>query len=126
MSHEPTLYDLVLLLSLDGEDDARAKLVADVETAITAAGGALLRNQAWGRRPLTYRINHQTEAEYHLLQFNGPPALLESLSHNLHIADLVLRFRIIKVLPGTPEAPETAPPVLAGAVSAGTPDPDAV
>ena len=58
-----------------------------------------------GPAPMTYRINHQAEAEYHLLQFTGPPALLESLSHSLRIADAVLRFRIIKVLPGTPRRP---------------------
>jgi hypothetical protein len=40
---------------------------------------------------------------------------LESLSHTLRIADSVLRFRVIKVVPGTPEAPEGAPPILAGA-----------
>ena len=120
MSNDPTLYDLVLLLSMKSEDEARAKIVADVEAAITGAGGAVSRNQSWGQRPTTYRINHQTEAEYHLLQFTGPTSLLESLSHSLRIADEVLRFRIIKVLPGTPEAPEGAPPVLAGTAGVGT------
>jgi small subunit ribosomal protein S6 len=121
MAKDPTLYDLVLLLSLNSEEEARAKIVTDIETAIASGGGSLSRNQDWGRRPTTYRINHQTEAEYHLLQFTGPPALLDSLSHTLHIADEVLRFRIIKVIPGTPEASDTPPPVLAGSqgVSAG-------
>jgi small subunit ribosomal protein S6 len=120
MSNEPILYDLVLLLSMKSEDEARAKIVADVEAAITGAGGVVSRNQSWGQRPTTYRINHQTEAEYHLLQFTGPTSLLESLSHSLRIADEVLRFRIIKVLRGTPEAPDGAPPVLAGTAGVGT------
>lgn len=121
MSNEPILYDLVLLLSMNADDDARAKIVTDVEAAIDAAGGTVSRNQTWGRRPTTYRIDHQTEADYRLLQFTGPPSLLESLSHNLHIADEVLRFRIIKVIPGTPEAPDSAPPVLAGATASAAP-----
>jgi small subunit ribosomal protein S6 len=115
MAKDPIVYDLVLLLSLDSEDTARAKVLSDVESAIGAGGGSISRNQDWGRRPTTFRINHQGEAEYHLLQFTGPPSLLESLSHYLRIADEVLRFRIIKVLPGTPDAPDSAPPVLAGA-----------
>ncbi len=123
MSHDPILYDLVLLLSMEGEDAARAKIVADVEAAIAAAGGSVSRNQNWGRRPTTYRIRHQTEADYQLIQFTGPTSLLESLSHTLGIADEVLRFRIIKVTPGTPEAPATAPPVVAGVVGvAAAPD----
>jgi small subunit ribosomal protein S6 len=115
MSKDPILYDLVLLLSTNSDEESRTKLVSDVETTITDAGGNISRKQAWGQRPTTYRIDHQTDADYYLLQFTGPTSLLETLSHNLRIADEVLRFRIIKVLPGTPEAPDSAPPVLAGA-----------
>lgn len=118
MSTEPTLYDLVLLLSMRSEDGQRAKVMTDVEAAIDGAGGSISRNQSWGQRPTAYKIDHETEAEYHLIQFAGPPTLLESLSHSLRIADEVLRFRIIKVAPGTPEAPESAPPVMAGVATA--------
>ncbi|MGH2871647.1 MAG: 30S ribosomal protein S6, partial [Solirubrobacteraceae bacterium] len=114
MSKDPTLYDLVLLLSAEADEETRTALVGEVEAMIAAAGGNVSRKQAWGQRPTTYRINHQTEADYHLLQFSGSTALLESLSHTLRIADVVLRFRIIKVVPGTPEAPDSAPPILAG------------
>jgi len=93
----------------------RAKILTDVETAISTAGGTIERNQDWGRRPMTYRIDHQADAEYHLLQFTGPTSLLESLSHSLGIADGVLRFRIIKVLPGMPAPPDSPPPVITAA-----------
>ena len=118
MPEQAPVYDLFLLLSTNAAEDDRAKILASVETAINGAGGSIERNQDWGTRPLTYRINHQSDAEYHLLQFSGPPALLESLSHSLRISDGVLRFRIIRVLPGTPPPPEAAPPVVATAASA--------
>jgi small subunit ribosomal protein S6 len=120
------LYDLILLLSLESEADARAKIVSDVEAAIDAAGGSVSNNQGWGRRPMAYRIRHEAEADYHLLQFTGPPSLLEALSHTLRIADEVLRFRIVKVTPGTPPAPAAPPPVVVAAVSAQSADADAV
>jgi small subunit ribosomal protein S6 len=110
--HTPT-YDLMLLLSNAGEDEVRTAILNDVESAIAGGGGEILRRDDWGNRPLTFKINHQREADYHLVQFTGPPALLETLSHNLHIADGVLRFRIIKVTPGTPAAPDSPPPVIA-------------
>ena len=118
MPSDPILYDLVLLLSLESDEEARGKVLTDVEAAITAASGEVSRNQAWGRRPTAFPIRHQSEAEYHLLQFTGPTSLLESLSHSLSIADEVLRFRIIKVIPGTPPAPDSAPPVLVGSHAA--------
>jgi small subunit ribosomal protein S6 len=118
MSNDPILYDLVLLLSLESEDEARAKIVADTEASITSAGGTVTLNQEWGQRPTTFQINHQSEAEYHLLQFTGPTALLESLSHTLRIADEVLRFRIIKAIG---PASESVPPVVAAGATAEAP-----
>ena len=118
MPSQATLYDLMLLLSTTAEEDVRAKVLTDVEAQIASGGGSIQRKDAWGTRPLAYEINHQQEAEYHLLQLIGPPALLDTLSHNLRIADEVLRFRIIEVLPGTPPAPDSPPPVITAATGA--------
>jgi len=115
------MYDLMVLLSTSAPDERRATILADVDTAISAGGGLIERKADWGQRPMTYQIEHQSEAEYHLIQFSGPPALLESLGYTLRITDGVLRFRIIKVLPGTPPLAESPPPVLAPA--AGVPGP---
>ena len=122
MTQEPTIYDLMLLLSTGAEDERRAQILANVEAAISRGGGSIERNDDWGSRPLAYRIQHEREGEYHLLQFSGPPPLLEALSHDLRIADGVLRFRIIKVLPGQPSPPEGPPPVVAHVAPESTPD----
>ena len=70
----------------------------------------------WGRRKMAYEIRHKTEAEYHLLQFQGPKALLERLDRTLRITDSVVRYRIIKLAPGTPDPPD----LRASAVSDGS------
>jgi small subunit ribosomal protein S6 len=119
MAAEAPLYDLVLLLSPDADESARTKILSDVEAAITGAGGSVERNDDWGRRPLAYEIRHQPEAEYHLLQFRAPGSLIEDLSHTLRITDGVIRERVIKVRPGTPEAPSSIP-VVAAAPSSGS------
>jgi small subunit ribosomal protein S6 len=119
---EPNLYDLMLLLASSTDEERRAKILADVEETIASGGGRLERNDDWGMRSMAYEIDHQTDAEYHLLQFGGSPALLETLSHNLKILDGVLRFRIIKVLPGTPPPPEPRAVPTAAAVAADADD----
>jgi small subunit ribosomal protein S6 len=111
MPAQTPLYDLMLVLSATAEEDRRAKILSDVEAQITSGGGTIERNDDWRTRTLAYEIRHQTEGEYHLLQFTGPTALLDALSHSLRIDDGVLRFRIIKVVPGTPAPPDAAPPV---------------
>lgn len=99
-------YDLVLLIDPRAEETTRAKIVADTRAAIEAQG-ELLRHDEWGERPLTYPIDKQSSAEYHLLQFHsGSPELLSGLDRTLRITDGLVRFRIIKLKPGVPDAPD--------------------
>jgi small subunit ribosomal protein S6 len=107
-------YDLVLLLDTQAEESDRTKIIADTRAAVEA-DGELLRYDDWGERPLTYPIAKKTSAEYHLLQFHaGSGALLSDLGRTLRITDGVMRFRIIKLAPGVPAAPDmrssSAPP----------------
>jgi small subunit ribosomal protein S6 len=103
------IYDLVLLLDLGAEDDRRAKIVADARAAISAEG-ELVGDQAWGTRPLSYEIEHREAADYHLLQFSGPPSLIAALEHTLRITDGVIRYRVIKLPPGSTPVAASAPP----------------
>jgi small subunit ribosomal protein S6 len=112
-------YDLVVLLDPQAEEDVRAKLVADARKAIEAQG-ELLRHDDWGTRTLAYPIDRKTVAEYHLLQFHaGAPELLGGLERSLRLADDILRFRIIKLKPGVPDAPD----MKSAAASAPTAEP---
>jgi small subunit ribosomal protein S6 len=102
---KPT-YDLMLLLDTGAPDEQRAKILADAERLITSNGGEITSKHDWGVRALAFEINHKGDADYHLLQFQGPPAVLDALNRTLHITDGVTRFRIIKLRPGTPPAPD--------------------
>jgi small subunit ribosomal protein S6 len=102
-------YDLVLLLDPQVEEPVRAKIVADAREAITAKG-ELVRQDEWGERALAYQIDHKATADYHLLQFHATEVeLIAELNRTLHITDGVIRFRINKLKPGTPEAPDMRP-----------------
>jgi small subunit ribosomal protein S6 len=99
-------YDLVLLLDPQADEATREKLVADARAAIEAQG-ELLRHDEWGERALAYPIDRKTSAIYHLFQFHVANAeLLDGLDRALRIADEALRFRIIKLAPGVPAAPD--------------------
>ena len=118
MAKPPTVYDLMLVLSATADEERRARILAQVDTQITDGGGRVERNDDWHTRPLAYEIRHQGEGEYHLIQFTGPTSILDNLTHSLQIEDGVLRFRIIKVLPGTPPPPDAPPAPVVAAVPA--------
>jgi small subunit ribosomal protein S6 len=107
----PREYELVLMLDPQLDAPARDGLVQDARGQIEASG-SLKHENSWGLRKMAYEINHRTEADYRWLRFEAPSELLNSLDHNLKIADGVLRFRIFKV---DPSAPVIVPPVTSAA-----------
>lgn len=114
MPDETPIYELTLLLSTDAEEEARARILSDVEGAIQRGGGSVVNKSAWGTRSLAYRIDRHDDADFHLLELTAPATVLTELSHSLRIADGVLRFRIIKAIPSGREEP-AAEPAAAGA-----------
>ena len=108
MARPAPLYDLVLLLDSEASDEQRTKVLNDVERIITG-DGEIVSDQDWGLRALAYEIRHKPAAQYHLLQFHAPREALEQLDRLLHIADGVVRYRIIKLKPGTPPPPSAQP-----------------
>lgn len=123
MPDQSPTYELTLLLSTEADEDARAKILSDMEGAIERGGGSIVGKNAWGTRSLAYRINRQNDAEFHLLEMTAAPALLTELSHTLRITEGVLRFRIIKALPS---AQGKAPGEPTGARVGGSAEPGAV
>ena len=108
MAREAPVYDLTLLLDTALEDERRDTILANVEEAIDRNGEIVGRHD-WGVRTTAYEVRKHADADYHLLQFRGTPELLAALEHTLKITDGVLRFRIIKLRPGTPDPPDLRP-----------------
>jgi small subunit ribosomal protein S6 len=98
------LYDLMILLDPNAPDERHAAIVTEVESMVTS-GGELVGHHDWGLRRLAYEIDHRPEAAYHLFQFKGAGELLDRLDQRLKITDGVLRFRIIRLKPGSPPPP---------------------
>ena len=105
MAQPPPLYDLFTLIDAQLDDERRAA-IRDAARDIVEADGTIVTDQEWGVRPLAYEIKHRTDADYHLLQFHASREVLETLQRTLSITDGVLRFRIIRLAPGTPPAPD--------------------
>ena len=96
---------------LDPQLDAPARdALAQQARGQIEAAGSLKQENSWGLRKMAYEINKRTEADYRWFRFEAPTDLLDTLDHNLKIADGVLRFRIFKV---DPDTPSIVPPVAA-------------
>jgi small subunit ribosomal protein S6 len=107
----PREYELVLMLDPQLDAPARDALAQEPRGQIEASG-ALKHENSWGLRKMAYEIDRRTEADYRWMRFEASNELLDSLDHNLKIADGVLRFRIFKV---DPSAPVIVPPAATAA-----------
>jgi small subunit ribosomal protein S6 len=114
MAIELPTYDLILLLDPEADEERRSNILASLEQVIERQGAVVSRHD-WGSRPTAYPVKKRGDADYHLLQFQGPPELLQQLDHALKITDGVNRFRIIKLHPGTPAPPDLAMSAAAAA-----------
>ena len=108
MALPPPLYDLVLLLDSEAPEEQHTKVLDDAVRVINKHG-EVVSDEDWGLRATAFEIKHKGEAQYHLVQFHADRAALEELNRMLHIADGVVRYRIIKLKPGTPPPPSAQP-----------------
>jgi small subunit ribosomal protein S6 len=95
----------MLMLDPNAPEERHGEVLRNVESMIQA-DGTLVGKHDWGVRRMAFQIDHRPEAAYHLFQFEtDSKELLERLDHSLKIADGVLRFRIIRLKPGSPPPP---------------------
>jgi small subunit ribosomal protein S6 len=78
------------------EDDIRAGIDRATEL-IQARGGTLGRLDRWGKRRLSYELNHRTEGYYVLLQAVAPPEAMADLDRMLRLSDEVIRHKVIRL-----------------------------
>ena len=109
MADKPN-YDLMVLLDPEAPEERRAQLIEQIRGQIQSGDATLKGDADWGMRRLAYEIDHRTEAQYHLFQFEASADLLSSLDRSLSIDDAVLRFRTIRLPGDAPEQTPEAPP----------------
>lgn len=105
MATKNPTYDLTLLLNTSTDEEQKTKILSDTESTIRQSG-EVIGTHDWGVRATAFEMDKRTDAEYHLIQFHGNPALLASLDHTLRITDGVQRYRIIKLHPGVGAPPD--------------------
>jgi small subunit ribosomal protein S6 len=79
-------------------DEEETSIQTDVKNLLTANGGEVVREEAWGRRKLAYEIDKLKEGKYTLLYLAGEPAELNVQEVELRMRqnDNVLRYLTVR------------------------------
>jgi small subunit ribosomal protein S6 len=86
----------MLIVDPDVDETALNGVVDRVSGIITTRGGEVKNVDRWGRRRLTFEIKRRTEGQYVVMRFLAEPEAVEQLERNLHLADEVIRHKVVK------------------------------
>ncbi|MFA5316184.1 MAG: 30S ribosomal protein S6 [Dehalococcoidales bacterium] len=90
-------YELVVIVSPEGGEEALEARVEAVSKLITDRGGAVVSVKHWGKRKLAYPIKHSREGNYFLVNFKSGAQLGKELEASLRITEDVLRHLLVRL-----------------------------
>ncbi len=97
-------YEVVVIFDPESGPEVTEELIQRASAQAGSAGTEVLSVEHWGKRQLAYEIRHKSEGNYVLLTARGAPAGVQDMSRMLHLADEVLRHKVIRVPDGAPSA----------------------
>ena len=106
-------YEVMIILNAALEEDAIRAQIDTAQEIIRANGGTPNRVDRWGKRRFAYEVKHQWEGYYVLIEATAEPIAMSELDRALHLADDVVRHKVIRLPEGVagraarpPVAPE--------------------
>jgi small subunit ribosomal protein S6 len=91
------LYEHVFLARQDLSAQQVEELTTQFTGVITQLGGKVTKNEYWGLKSLSYRINKNRKAHMTLLNVEAPSAALNEIERQERLSEDVLRYLTIRV-----------------------------
>ena len=88
-------YEALYIVKPDLKDDEIQTVAKEVESLVTANGGAIVRSEIWGKRKLAYEVKHCTEGVYILLRFEAGAEFPKRLEQYFRLSEAVIRNLIV-------------------------------
>ena len=91
------LYEHVIMARQDLSAQQVEELTTRLSGIITEAGGKVTKNEYWGLKSLSYRINKNRKAHMTLLNVDASSAALNEVERQERLSEDVLRYLTIRV-----------------------------
>ncbi len=85
----------MLILPAEADESVVGQAVERITKVVAEGGGAVGNIDRWGRRRFAYEIAKQHEGYYVVVEFTAEPTVITELERTLHLADEVLRFKVV-------------------------------
>lgn len=91
------LYEHVYLARQDLSAQQVEDLTKQFSDVISGLGGTVTKNEYWGLKSLSYRINKNRKAHMTLLNVDAPAAAVSEIERQERLSEDVLRYLTIRV-----------------------------
>ena len=85
----------MLILPAEADESVLGQAVDRITKVVSEGGGSVGEIDRWGRRRLAFEIAKQSEGYYAVVDFMAEPEAIRELERTLHLADEVLRFKVV-------------------------------
>ncbi|MCU1451224.1 MAG: ribosomal protein, partial [Acidimicrobiales bacterium] len=112
-------YEVMVILDAGLEEEAIRSVLDRSTELIRSRGGSPGSVDRWGRRRFAYEMKHKWEGYYIVLRAEAEPAVMTELDRYLHLADEVLRHKVVRLPDSVAAATPAAAAPAAGAEANG-------
>ena len=91
------LYDVVVLVTPDLNDEDATKVAGEYRKILADGGAKFVKEEPWGRRRLAFPIERKREAHYTYWQVEAEPAAVAEAERRMRLSDQVLRHLAVRV-----------------------------
>jgi small subunit ribosomal protein S6 len=85
----------MLILPAEADESVVGQAVERITRVVAEGGGTVQSIDRWGRKRFAYPIAKQQEGYYVVVEFTAEPSVIAELERTLHLADEVLRFKVV-------------------------------
>jgi len=89
-------YEVMFIVRPDVIDEELDKLVANLETSVTTAGGHVAHVERMGKRRLAYVVRKFQEGNYILFQVEGPGTVIKEFERRMRVTEQVIKFITVR------------------------------
>src|SRR4051812_22232458 len=79
------------------EEDAIRAVLDRATDAVRSKGATPGRVDRWGKRRFAYELHHRWEGYYVLMEMTAEPEAMDELDRMFHLADEVVRHKVIRI-----------------------------
>jgi small subunit ribosomal protein S6 len=90
-------YELTVILDPDIAEEDVPHAMEKLASLVAKSGGSINETNHWGRRKLSYPIEHRGEGNYVMMKLEFEPAKIAEFENNLKLAEEYLRHLLVRL-----------------------------